>query len=631
MTIRRIPVHEAITGELPTLPGAVDCRRAPDLFRPYLEGLLHAEAVQRMEGHLHACPRCAAALEEHRNLHALLDGTLGARTLDAAFCERADQRLQERRRVLRETPDTTARGLTRLALGTADLPEDAAAPARSAWARRLGAAPWWAVSGAFHGLLLLLLTLIGAALLRAKDDVVIVTELAKLPPPADRIEPVKRDLFKQPAPVEVQELVTEQVVESHEEVEIAEHVETANDLDLQSARGDESAIADVPLGGTGLAAAIGTGGGGGGAYGHRLGGGRGRMARRGGGSAKTESAVDAGLAYLARVQEADGHWDAKKHEGLLGKLTASHGDPRVVDTAITGLALLAFLGAGHTEKVGKYKDNVTRAIDWLVSIQGQDGRLTSSGYAHAIAGMSLTEAAAMGRVERTKEAAQKAVKIDNGIGLRKEWSSELYGWSYSLAQLDVLKGDLSNSGWHIMLLKSAKTAGLQVEPACLEGAIRFMDACERGKVDGDPYSGHLYVYSPVDAPNHANAPYPRITAVGCLGRLFFGAKPEELQNGINFIMEKGGVPKRNDQGLLDLYYVYYASLVMFQAGGEEWKKWNTGLQASLLPFQVKDGGPLDGSWKPWDNGYSGLWGRVGETALSVLSLEVYYRYLPMYR
>jgi hypothetical protein len=37
-----------------------------------------------------------------------------------------------------------------------------------------------------------------------------------------------------------------------------------------------------------------------------------------------------------------------------------------------------------------------------------------------------------------------------------------------------------------------------------------------------------------------------------------------------------------------------------------------------------------GSWDPQGDFYGDSWGRVGQTALSVLTLEVYYRHLPLY-
>jgi hypothetical protein len=83
------------------------------------------------------------------------------------------------------------------------------------------------------------------------------------------------------------------------------------------------------------------------------------------------------------------------------------------------------------------------------------------------------------------------------------------------------------------------------------------------------------------------------------------------------------------------YYWYYGTLGMFQMGGEHWKAWNQAMKKTLLDNQCK-GGPMDGSvqdkdgsWDPhsWIDLYGG---RVFTTALGALSLEVYYRYLPMY-
>ncbi|NIP92439.1 MAG: hypothetical protein GWO24_02765, partial [Akkermansiaceae bacterium] len=57
--------------------------------------------------------------------------------------------------------------------------------------------------------------------------------------------------------------------------------------------------------------------------------------RKLGGSTNSESAVDKGLAYLARTQETNGRWDIRKHGGQGGH-----------DVAATAFALLAFYGRG---------------------------------------------------------------------------------------------------------------------------------------------------------------------------------------------------------------------------------------------------------------------------------------------
>ena len=67
---------------------------------------------------------------------------------------------------------------------------------------------------------------------------------------------------------------------------------------------------------------------------------------------------------------------------------------------------------------------------------------------------------------------------------------------------------------------------------------------------------------------------------------------------------------------------------MFQHQGEPWKKWNTALKEHLLANQ-RNSGPAAGSWDPADN-WARIGGRIYQTAMCTLSLEVYYRYLPLY-
>jgi hypothetical protein len=103
-----------------------------------------------------------------------------------------------------------------------------------------------------------------------------------------------------------------------------------------------------------------------------------------------------------------------------------------------------------------------------------------------------------------------------------------------------------------------------------------------------------------------------------------------LQGGVEFFVQQGGVPNWDGNGgNVDLYYWYYGTLCVFQQGGDLWKRWNEALKKALTDNQRK-GGDEDGSWDPV-GAYSEYWGRVGQTALGCLCLEVYYRYLPLYK
>ena len=82
------------------------------------------------------------------------------------------------------------------------------------------------------------------------------------------------------------------------------------------------------------------------------------------------------------------------------------------------------------------------------------------------------------------------------------------------------------------------------------------------------------------------------------------------------------------EGTYNLYYWYYATLGMYQLQGVYWQRWNEALRATLVSRQVKDG-PLAGSWDTNDL-WGGHGGRVYTTAMATLTLEVYYRFLPLY-
>jgi hypothetical protein len=212
-------------------------------------------------------------------------------------------------------------------------------------------------------------------------------------------------------------------------------------------------------------------------------------------------------------------------------------------------------------------------------------------------------------------------------------ASDKSGWSYVRPTYepseDKPHGDISNSGWHMMFLKSAKVAGLKVSTLTIEGIHRYLAAVERGHIKDDPYSGHKYVYTPDMAEEGVR---PTRCSIGLLCELFFGANSMELEGGYKYMIETGKLPQSGlvadgawkDGAGHNLYYIYYGTLTAFQMGGDYWKSWNEALKKAIPPLQVK-GGPDDGSWNPRGD-HEDKWGRVGQTALSILCMEVYYRY-----
>ncbi|MBI3832430.1 MAG: terpene cyclase/mutase family protein [Planctomycetes bacterium] len=528
--------------------------------------------------------------------------------------------------------------------------DDAGAAALS-----LSYAPWWGISILFHGLAIVLVSLVTMSIgtVSNQDTTVQAINIEKIP---------KLETVSQAPQTKLSTLISDRdtratdpnsPIASNIEVDptlnitLGDHFETINPdrPDTHSAfgnmdahmyhniRGDDSpaggggkdglsfeetiGIGNLgsPGSGDGFGGGIGHGygndkGDGIGSFGRPDGAGRLAMALRHGGSHKTESRVESALAWLAKHQEVDGHWDCVKYGG------------KQADVATTGLALLAFLGAGHSEKVGIYKDNVKRAVYWLISIQNDDGKFYKQGethgigYHHAIAGLAMAEAAGMGNQAETIKSAQKGIDYTCQKHQQGENSDKL-GFRYGPKE----KGDLSVSGWFIMQLKSAKMAKLKVDQASLDGALKFIDSVEQKGAAGDAYGGNRFGYT---SPGEA----VRTSAIGCLCREFLGWKREEMKGGVEFFVQKGGMPQWDGNGgSVDLYYWYYGTLAVYQQDGPRgdlWNRWNAAMQKALVENQRK-GGDEDGSWDPV-GAYSEYWGRVGQTALGALCLEVYYRY-----
>ncbi len=169
-----------------------------------------------------------------------------------------------------------------------------------------------------------------------------------------------------------------------------------------------------------------------------------------------------------------------------------------------------------------------------------------------------------------------------------------------------------------MHIKSGKVAGLQVPGESFQGAINWLDRVEAKQGGDDTYGGGLFKYKP------SRDVGLRVTAIGVLGRLFLGWPPNQLMAGGNMLMNK--LPNWRTK---DCYSWYYGTLCMFQMGGDYWQAWNVAMRDMLIDNQRK-GGDEDGSWDPQGGSYKGG-GRVWSTAVGALCLEVYYRYLPIYK
>jgi hypothetical protein len=331
------------------------------------------------------------------------------------------------------------------------------------------------------------------------------------------------------------------------------------------------------------------------------------LIREGGGNEFSEEAVAKALKWLVAHQATDGGWSFDHRQG--GHRCAGRcKNPGTADEArigATALALLPFLGAGHTPKSGTYREPVRRGLHYLITRQNlRSGALfepVGNMYSHGLAAIALAEAYAMTRDKPLHDAAQAALDFiseaqDPGGG----------GWRYVPGQA----GDTSVVGWQIMALKSGSMSYLKINPDTIRNASRFLDAVG---ADG----GATYGYQ---QPGDGQA----TTAIGLLCRMYMGWKRdhEVLDRGVAFLDKRG--PSKGD-----MYYNYYATQVLHHVGGEPWKRWNAKMRDQLIASQATRGHE-QGSWYMRDR-HGDRGGRLYCTALAAMILEVYYRHLPLYK
>lgn len=364
---------------------------------------------------------------------------------------------------------------------------------------------------------------------------------------------------------------------------------------------------------------------------------RAETARRYGGTDASERAVEASLQWLALHQNPEGFWDADGFMSLCpdgDRCTGRSGLVKIddegqdrqnagltADSGVTGLAILAFLGAGYTHEEGRYADQVDRALSWLIRKQRADGFLAPDGghydamYCHGMATYALAEALGM-QTDRTndrrlREPLERAVRY-----ILDHQNPTDGGWRYQKGQ----RSDMSMFGWQLMALKSAEIAGVTLPKPNKDLMIRFLN--ERSLGD----RGGLSSYRKLDPEFKPLPPSASMTAEAMFCKQMLGMQrtnPQSIE-AVEYLMARR--PSRQSE---DIYYWYYGTLAMYQFGGEDWRNWN----ASLRDYLVADQRTTDhaaGSWDP-KAPWGPYGGRVFSTALSTLCLEVYYRFLPLYQ
>lgn len=340
--------------------------------------------------------------------------------------------------------------------------------------------------------------------------------------------------------------------------------------------------------------------------------------------ARVETSVDRGLQWLASQQADDGRFPSNEA-----------GQP-----AVTAMGVMAFLARGHLPDQGRYGEQISRAIDFVLSTQRRRGYFSllpvlppvehlkpsqTVIYNHSIAGLMLGEVYGMcsgERSQRIEQALLRALAFHREVQSRtKGKESDIGGWRYGYPESPEAASDMSVTGWALMFLRSARNAEFNVPKQYFDEGLDFVQLCY--EPDPSQHEKGVFRYRP-----HASQTEPQITLANTASAtltLILGGRHrhEGVATSVRWFRSRDyPKPWQNNY-----YYLatYYSSQAMAQVGGETWEQIFPQIAAGLLKEQTDEG-----AW-PSGGANERQFGSTYSTSLAVLALTPAYGLLPIYQ
>ena len=335
----------------------------------------------------------------------------------------------------------------------------------------------------------------------------------------------------------------------------------------------------------------------------------------------SQEASNLGLRWLAKNQGKEGNWDSK-------------------DLGLVSVGALAFLSAGHTPETGRYRENVRKALDYVLLNAKPSGLLNITGnrrdmYNHGLSTFVLTQAYGMTNDKRVGLALKKALKVIVDAQCRDG------GWDY-IAKRQDRGHDLSLAVMQAKAMRGAMDIGIHIPNQSVTMAIKSVQGYYRSSGANPDNEAERHGW------RHEQARFPGrftynggsgTTAMAAAGavclqeygkyddfRIFRSVQGVLYDIGNRMKVQPGHVP-------FDAYTMYYVSQALYQIGGKQWRDGYPRIRDALVKSQNRQSGtgPRDDlTYGSWAGGRVGgkpglLWG----TSVAVFSLNIPNRYLPI--
>ena len=305
---------------------------------------------------------------------------------------------------------------------------------------------------------------------------------------------------------------------------------------------------------------------------------------------ETDRAIESGLAWLAKQQNADGSYGNGMYRGNI---------------AVTSLSGLAFMAAGSSPGRGPHGTQIDKALLYVMDNTAPSGFISVQSaathgpmYSHGFGTLFLAEAYGMTRRPEIREKLQKAVRLiidtQNNEG----------GWRYQPVRKDA---DLSVTICQINALRAARNAGIFVPKETVENCIKYV------KQSQNPDGGFRYMLQ-----GGASA-FPRSAAgiVALYSAAVYDTK--EIEPGLGYLKLYMPEIKFGQRYSHYFYGHYYAAQAMWIRGGEDWNTWYPAIRDELLKKQMPQG--------YWGDSICNEYG----TAMALIILQMPNNILPIFQ
>ncbi|MEZ6005925.1 MAG: prenyltransferase/squalene oxidase repeat-containing protein [Planctomycetota bacterium] len=332
------------------------------------------------------------------------------------------------------------------------------------------------------------------------------------------------------------------------------------------------------------------------------------------------AALDRGLAFLA----------AQQARGTSGALPCSAGENHA-PVGVTALAALAWIGGGSSLTRGPYRENLEKAIDYLLDGQVQEGEakgyFTQTGdqvsrtHGHGLATLALAQAftisprgAKGARIEAALELACERILEAQGVD---------GGWYYSPTASVEQEGSVTVA--LMWALRGAKDAGIHIPVEPIDKAVAYVRGLQ------DKSGGFQYSHTrPQTSVALTAAALSTLHATG----IYEG---KDVRAGYDYIWrELASRDLARERGSADriafpFYERFYLAQALYQHKDEtQFERWAAPLRLDLLRSQEKDGSWSDERLDPSGAVLRNQYGKSYSTAINCLVLSIPHSTLPIF-